>query len=256
MTSNLFSVVICTRNSERYLERCLESLKYQSYTNYELVIQDCKSTDKTLEIIRSFQFKDLVIKSHLDNGIYDAFNRAISNCTGEYICFLHSDDFYPNENVLQDMATAIENSNCDMLYSDLAIFSKKDSRLLRFWSAGKFKPRNLLLGWMPPHPTTVIKREMYAVYGGYDANFTISGDYELLIRMLKDVNYRTEYLPKCTYHMDSGGTSNGSVRKYLRRSREDYLAIQKHLALPLGVLFLKQARKVKQIFSRYFHDYR
>ena len=90
----LVTIVTAVLNGEKYLEECILSLHAQKYENYEHIIIDGGSTDRTLEIIKKYEDKIDYWCSKKDKGIYDAFNKGMQLANGEYIGFLNSDDYY------------------------------------------------------------------------------------------------------------------------------------------------------------------
>lgn len=93
--ASLVSIITPTYNSQGHIGKTIESIKTQSYTNWELVITDDCSTDATVDIINSFQEKDSRIKLHKlqkNQGAGVARNNSIKNATGRYIAFCDSDD--------------------------------------------------------------------------------------------------------------------------------------------------------------------
>ena len=88
------TIIIATYNSEKYLDKCLESIAIQSYPKIELIIIDNCSTDSTLNIINKYNLRiNLRVFSEPDSGIYDALNKGVVLASGEYILFLGSDDY-------------------------------------------------------------------------------------------------------------------------------------------------------------------
>ena len=88
-----FSIITVTKNSEKYLKENIQSLKKQVYKNYEHIIIDAKSTDKTKKILKKYK-TSLRILSENDNGIYHAMNKGIRLASGDVIGILNSDDYY------------------------------------------------------------------------------------------------------------------------------------------------------------------
>ena len=82
------SIIISTLNSEKTLSDCIQSCLDQNFPNKEIIIIDGKSEDQTINIIKTFNSKNLFYISERDEGIYDAWNKALSICKGEWICFL------------------------------------------------------------------------------------------------------------------------------------------------------------------------
>lgn len=94
MQPPLVSILIPFKNTESYLEDCLQSIINQSYTNWELLIVDDSSTDMSYNIVKNFSKKEHRIKlfKNSGNGIIDALQLAFSKSTGEFITRMDSDD--------------------------------------------------------------------------------------------------------------------------------------------------------------------
>ena len=91
------SIITVTKNSEKYLEENILSVIGQSYKNYEHIIIDGNSTDKTKNIINKYKEKISYWVSEPDDGLYFAMNKGIDKATGDIIGILNSDDvFYPD----------------------------------------------------------------------------------------------------------------------------------------------------------------
>ena len=95
-TSPLITVITATFNSEKYLEESILSLHNQKFLNYEHIIIDGGSTDKTIDIIKKYEQNITYWCSSNDKGIYDAFNKGMQLAKGEYIG-LNSDDKYSDD---------------------------------------------------------------------------------------------------------------------------------------------------------------
>ena len=85
-----FSIITVVLNGERYIENTIKSVLSQSYKNFEYIIIDGKSNDKTLKIISKYKNKISKLRSKKGKGIYDAFNIGMSYAKGDYICFVNS----------------------------------------------------------------------------------------------------------------------------------------------------------------------
>ena len=87
-----FSIITVTRNSEKYIERNIKSLKNQSFKNFEHIIIDGDSKDKTLQIIKKYRKNVDYFISKKDRNMWHAINRGIKVARGEVIGILNSDD--------------------------------------------------------------------------------------------------------------------------------------------------------------------
>jgi glycosyltransferase len=244
------SLITATYNSVNSIEDTINSVKSQDVENLEYIIIDGASTDGTLEIIN--QHKDVVTKliSEPDNGIYDALNKGIKNATGDIIGFLHSDDYFANNKILNEIQTTFEKRQNDFLYGDLQyITSDNPPKILRYWKSGDFKFSNLKKGWMPPHPTIYFKKNLIDKIGFFDTSYSISADYDWIIRCLTLPEVKVAYIPKVLINMTTGGQSNKSLKNIIKKSREDYKIIRKHRIGGLYALLLKNITKIIQFFK-------
>jgi glycosyltransferase involved in cell wall biosynthesis len=241
------SIITATYNSESTIKDTLTSIESQSYPNIEHLIIDGCSTDKTLQLVQEFNHVCQLV-SERDKGIYDAMNKGISLAKGDIIGILNSDDFYPDENVIVDVVNHFKETNCEALYADL-IYVDPDNknRVIRKWKSGEFNRQNFLIGWMPPHPTFFVKKEVYDRFGNFDIRLKSAADYELLLRFLYKEKITTSYLPRVLVHMRSGGMSNRSLKNRLKAHLEDYRAWSFNSIKPRWyTVILKPIRKVFQ----------
>ena len=245
------SIITATFNSEKHLKDCLNSILNQSYKNYEIIIVDGDSHDKTLEIAESFQREssNIQIISEKDNGIYDALNKGINLASGDIICFLHSDDkFYP-KTTLFEVVNEFKKQKIDGVYGNLNYISNEvKPRIIRNWQSQPFNIKLLNKGWMPPHPTLFLKKEVYEKHGVFDLNFKISADYDFMLRVLKDETLTFVYIQKVITYMRVGGISNKSLKNIIIKMREDYRAIHDNKIGGLATLILKNTSKIIQFF--------
>lgn len=100
-----FSIIIPVYNVEEYLEQCLESVKKQTYHDYEVIIVNDGTKDKSMEIAKKYPYK---IINQKNQGLSVARNTGVKHATGDYILFLDSDD-YLEEKTLSSIATSLKN---------------------------------------------------------------------------------------------------------------------------------------------------
>ena len=243
------SIITPVYNRISTISRCLDSVHSQSYKNIEHVIVDGCSTDGTYQLLKArLRSSDLLIHE-ADRGVYDALNKGMRNCAGDIICILHSDDYFVDSTVIQDIVSGFE-GGCDILYSDLN-YINKNNVVVRYWRSGKFIKEKLLFGWMPPHPTFIISRYVFDVIGFYDHSYSISADYDYTIRCMLNKNFKINYLNRVTIHMQIGGMSNGSFLKLLTKIKEDFIILKNNNLPPFQATFLKRLLKAGQFFNKH-----
>ena len=241
------SVIVSVFNNKDTVSDAINSIVSQDYDNIECIVVDAGSTDGTIEVIKGFGDRINTFISEPDKGIYDGLNKGILLATGDIIAFLHSDDVYENETVISDVV-AIFNDDIQGVYGDLVYTNKADMRkVFRYWKSCDFSVSLLRIGWMPPHTTLCLRRKVYQKYDTFDISFKIAGDYDFMLRILKD-NIAVKYLPQVLYRMRVGGKSNRSIKSILFKSKEDLRAMRKNgIDKPFLTLFYKNISKVIQL---------
>jgi glycosyltransferase involved in cell wall biosynthesis len=217
------SIITVTYNSQEFLEKCIDSIKTQSYPNIEHIIVDGNSTDDTLNIIK----KNSHIKwiSENDDGIYDAINKGIKIATGEVVGVLNSDDFLADENVIQRVVSAFNDHNVDSLYADVVFVDRYDtSKKVRFYSSKRFKKWMFKFGFQPAHPTFYAKRIVFEQYGSYRTDLKIAGDFELMLRFFVRHNVSHKYIDDVWVKMRIGGISTSGLASVRKLNREIVMA--------------------------------
>ena len=244
------SIITATYNSERTIKDTLTSVKQQTYQNVEHIIIDGASKDKTVNLLNLYGHQGPML-TEADNGIYDAMNKGVAIASGDIIGILNSDDFYSDSKVLDKVVKVFEETGCDAVYGDLVfIDGKQTSKVVRKWVAGNYNKKLFYKGWMPPHPTVFIKKEVYEKYGMFNLKFKSSSDYELLLRLMFLKNIKVSYVPEVLVHMRTGGQSTRSLSNRLAAHKEDYLAwLSNGISPKWYTLALKPISKIKQFRS-------
>lgn len=251
MTPTVSIITVCF-NSEKTIEDTLKSVTQQNYPNIEYIVIDGGSTDNTLAIINKFRSKISVLISEKDNGIYDAINKGIALATGEIIGNLNSDDFYTDNNVITDVVAHFAQTKANLLYADLYyVDAVNTAKVIRYWKSKSYKNGMFLKGWMPPHPTFFVKKEVYEKHGWFNLQFKSAADYEIMLRFVHRYNESICYLPRVIVRMRVGGVSNANLKNRLKANREDKKAWEVNGLKPHFYTFiLKPLSKLKQFFLK------
>lgn len=246
------SIITASYNSEKTIEDTLKSVTSQDYPNIEYILIDGNSKDSTLDIISKYASKISRVISEPDKGIYDAMNKGISYATGDIIGILNSDDFYTNEHVISKIVKLISNDNADAAYSDLVYVDEHDTtKITRKWVSGSYKHGKFKWGWMPPHPTFFIRRNIYSKFGAFKTELKSAADYEFMLRVIHKEKISVSYLAEVTVRMRTGGASNASLAHRLKANKEDRKAwLMNGLTPYFFTLYLKPFRKITQYFIK------
>ena len=243
------SVITAVFNRRKTIEDAVRSIQSQSYKDVEHIVVDGGSNDGTLDILRSTLSGNFKLISAIDDGIYDAINKGVSLSSGEVIGLMHSDDFYADSEVLNDVAKLFSISAIDIVYGDLDYVSKDDPKhIVRRWVSGEFSRNHLKYGWMPPHPTLFVRKKVFERIGGYSQKYKISGDYEFILRLFS-ADLKSSYLARPIIKMRTGGISNLSIMSLINKSIEDYLIIKNQFMCGICTLIFKNLKKIPQFFA-------
>jgi len=245
------SIITACYNSSATIIDTLKSLEQQTYADIEYIIVDGASKDNTLDVIKANCSRVSFVISERDNGIYDALNKGVAAATGDVVGFLHSDDLFASPYIVQNIVDCFNQNNVDAVYGDLEYVDKTDtSKIVRLWRSGLYERKQLTNGWMPPHPTFYMKRELYSKFGFFDLNFRIAADYDSILRYLWVNKITLAYIPSVLIKMRVGGASNRSLKNIYLKSKEDILALKKNGVFWPKALLFKNLSKIPQFFMR------
>jgi teichuronic acid biosynthesis glycosyltransferase TuaG len=128
MIDDLVSIIMPAYNAEKYIEEAIQSVLKQTYTNWELIIVNDCSNDKTEQIIKKYREQDERIKVHSlseNHGVANARNIALQNAVGRYIAFLDSDDIWLHEK-LEKQIDFMKVNNYVFTYHQYRHFASSD----------------------------------------------------------------------------------------------------------------------------------
>lgn len=252
------SIITITYNSAASIVDCISSITHQTHNNFEYLIIDGASNDDTLFRIENTPNRITKIISEPDKGIYDALNKGIQLANGEIIGFLHSDDFFASSEILEkiDILFSTENEKSgkmiDVVYGDLVFVDRYDiNKTVRYWKSQVFDLKLLKNGWMPPHPTVFMKKEVYKKHGLFNTNLSCAADYDYILRVFSDKSLTFCYMPEIITKMRIGGISTKGFKNLLTKMKEDLWVLkQNNMPLPLWVLIRKNISKLPQMILR------
>lgn len=226
------SIITVAYNSEKTIADAIKSVLAQTYYDIEYWIIDGLSKDNTLEIVKKYE-KEANGKLHWisekDNGIYDAMNKGIAKSTGDVIGILNSDDFFTSNDVIEKVVCAFKESpDTDIVFGDVHFVKEGNlKKCVRYYSGRIFTPALIRFGFIAPHPSFYIRKEIFEEYGVYDPNYKISADYELIARFCHIHRIKRKYIHLDFVTMRIGGASTRNVKARILGTKEDLIACKK-----------------------------
>lgn len=186
----LITVIVAVFNGAATLRQCMDSVVQQTYLNKELIVIDGGSRDGTVELLKEYNEQLSYWVSEPDTGIYNAWNKALKHAHGEWICFLGADDFLVSRDVLSEIASrvALVPPEVRVVYTQTAIVDREGVELYKIGQPWEEVHKRFLSLMCLPHTGLLHHRALFAGRGCFDESFRIQGDYEFLLRELRQAD--------------------------------------------------------------------
>ncbi len=239
-----FSIIVACKNEVAHIEQCLASVHNQTYRNWELIIVDGASTDGTLEMIRTNAKQADQWISEPDQGIHEAWNKALDLAAGDWIYFLGADDELASADVLERVNRCIQTGGLHELDLVCGAIQLRNGRTQKFYPplVDRFPYR------MIPHQGTFHSKKLFANHDRYSGQFRIRSDYEFLVRLWSKHGLKMTPLD-INVAIYSGGISMSNCYR-LRTFRETFRIRKQYHLRPYAFDMLSFLAKalVKQLF--------
>lgn len=229
MNSNpKISIITVVFNSKNYIEDTIKNILSQTYKNIEYIIIDGKSTDGTVEIIKSYQHEISLWISEPDKGLYDAMNKGIRLATGDYILFINSGDkLFDITTIEQVFSKPI----ADVYYGDTVIINTNDQEigLRRLRPPEKLSFKSFRKGMLVCHQSFIARRELVP---NFNLNYRFAADYDWTIQILKNSQLIINTSLIISKFLEGGQTSRTVYKGLLER----FMIMKKHYGLILAIM--------------------
>ncbi|MCL5782032.1 MAG: glycosyltransferase [Patescibacteria group bacterium] len=208
-----FSIITCTKNSERYIRENILSVETQTFTDYEHIFIDGHSTDRTKEIINEYMRRysgRVKLFEYEPKGIANAMNMGIKHATGDYITFLHSDDRFFDATVLNDVNDFLDRKELDWIYGkEVRMYESgeiqaltTDSKYLQYSSSdllGKYLLKYFLF---IKHQSVFTNESVFKRYGCFNEGLQCAMDYDFFLRIISQTKWSffNRIIDKFTVH--------------------------------------------------------
>ncbi|WP_036949921.1 MULTISPECIES: glycosyltransferase family 2 protein [unclassified Pseudoalteromonas] len=208
----VISIVTVCYNSSLTLEDTFESISKVKDDSIEYIVIDGGSTDNTLEIINKYKSIIDIFVSEPDSGIYDAMNKGLNACSGKWVAFLNSDDYYCQKTFLNILHAFKSNKydDFDVVYSNIY---RLDENTRHPYKVSKPKSLHLIGRKMVLfHPSMFMKRDSYIMLGLFDLSYKYAADYSITLKAYKK-KLKFLYLDVELTYFDTGGATGINIYK-------------------------------------------
>lgn len=222
-----FTIITAVYNGENTLERAMRSVLEQERGDFEFeyIIVDGASTDRTAEIVRKYEGRLARFVSEPDRGMYDAMNKGIAMATGEWVGILNADDWYEADTLAQVAREVELHPEAELVHCDLTMWKGPGKYVQHGNPDGQIRGCRMTMH----HPGSFVKKSVYDRIGGYDIRYKLAADFDFVFRC-RDENVRMLYLPRTLVNMTFGGRGK---QEYLCSLRETRMIAERHGISPL-----------------------
>lgn len=218
----LVSVIMNCYNSDKYLREAIDSVLEQTYQNWEIIFWDNQSTDRSAEIVKSYDDERIkYFYAHEHTLLGEARNLAVKKANGEYIAFLDCDDLWKNQKLALQINLMVKNPNIGLCHSNYMIYDMKNNKLSTInKSKSIINKENIVQKYNIGMLTVVIKTNFLKLLEEniFDSKLKLIEEYDLFCRIVKqsDIVYCHQNL--ATYRWHSENSSN----KYISEWSKEY----------------------------------
>ena len=237
------SVIIPAYNAEQTILKTIESVRQQTFSDFEIIVINDGSKDKTLELLQTIQDQRLKVFSYENGGLCTARNRGISHATGEFIAFLDADDLWTADKLELQLTALQQNSQAGVAYSwtcfmDVDEQGKASSFLPspKYSFAGNVYQNLLVSDFVHSGSNTLIRREAIESVGEFDSVCTGCADWDYWMRL----SVRWQFVVVAKYQILYRRTHGSMSSKVEVMRKEALIAIEKaYQAAPPELQYLK-----------------
>ena len=207
----ILSIITATYNCASSLVVTARSIRDQTFENIQWIVIDGGSSDGTIRVIEENSDMIYYWVSEDDNGIYDAWNKAVEHIDGDWVQFLGAGDKYKNDQVLKIVAPYLEESSYlhDLVYGSIEIIGEHTGKIIehvdRPWTDIKGK-WEFFRPMLPIHPEVFHNSNIFKDGFRFDTSYKIAGDTHMLLSLIK--NREPKYIPVLICQMPLGGVSS------------------------------------------------
>ncbi|MDO1445146.1 glycosyltransferase family 2 protein [Rhodocytophaga aerolata] len=197
------SIVTPSYNSEKYITETIESIKQQSYKNFEHIIVDGKSTDNTVKILQMYPHLHWI--SEKDNGQTDALNKGFRLASGDILAWQNADDLYFPDTFEKVIKFFKENPETDIIYGYYELIDSTSNFVCKVkpiaWNFWLFKHGR----FVPMQPTVFWRRKVYEEIGDLDTTLHYCMDVDFFAKASKKFKFSLvpQFLGKFRVHNQS-----------------------------------------------------
>jgi glycosyltransferase involved in cell wall biosynthesis len=216
------SIITINYNNKTGLDKTIQSVVNQSYSNIEYIVIDGNSTDGSRDVLALYRDQISRAVSEPDLGIYNAMNKGIKAASGDYLLFLNSGDNLIDHLVIEKAVSY--GMKEDLVYGDIVYVNGEERT---DWVAANVLTFQTFYENTIPHPATFIRRNLFDLVGLYNEEYKIVSDWEffLLATCRYNCSYKHINLMITQFYLDG---ISGDPNNYQKLLAEREIILKKH----------------------------
>lgn len=244
------SIITINRNNAEGLERTLNSVLTQTYGEFEHIIVDGASTDKSVDVIKEYvrkvesgdsKVKSVIWTSKPDTGIYNAMNKGVRISKGEYTLMLNSGDYLVDEHVIEKIIPELDGT--DIIQGNVIEVEDGVERINSGYGRSDLSFIDVMKGFFL-HQASFCRRELFDKYGYFDESYRINGDTVFYAKCLAFGNATFRYINQNIAYFDKTGISADPEGKWKKLRAEEDKRYQQMFS-PRMYALINEEKKIK-----------
>jgi glycosyltransferase involved in cell wall biosynthesis len=235
------SIITVNLNNAPGLQKTLDSVFAQTFTDVEYIVIDGGSADGSKQILENNTSKFSYWVSEKDTGIYNAMNNGITHAKGEYLLFLNSGDKFISSGILQEVAGELDGK--DLIYGDIFLV-ESDTRKWTGHYPDQLTFQHFMDGSLP-HPSTFIKRSLFEQLGLFDDSLQITADWKFFLDAVCKYNVSYKHINKVISIFDHNGLSSQTTGQAIISSEKKRILENNYQAYVADINELKKLRIIQ-----------
>lgn len=204
------SVIVPAYNAQNTILETIASIRSQTFTDFELIIVDDGSSDRTLELLQNIRDPRIKLVAYENSGVSVARNRGISLATSEYLAFIDADDLWTSDKLEQQLAVLQQHSTAGVAYS-WTCFMDRQGKFVHtdrpVYFEGNVRAELLKTNFLLSGSNPLIRREALASVGGFDPTLTHAEEWDLYLRLAAKYDFVVVPKTQILYRQTAGSAS-------------------------------------------------
>ncbi len=211
--------IITVCYNEKRLEATCESITRQTWQDFEWIVMDGGSREETLATFARYRDRMACFVSEKDNGIYHAMNKGIAQARGEYVLFMNAGDYFLDPYALEGLFSQEPFSEDILICEALYVSRQGDSFVWQYKDSLPISAEYLINHYLP-HQASLIRRELFTRYGGYNEQHRVVSDWEKWIEFIVVHKVSCRYVRQVLSIQNTDGISVVNVEQNAREREE------------------------------------